>query len=229
MKHLVKIGLAATFVLAAALIYFALHADENPHNPLIPDTSASLKKDTSFYNKSVSKITDSVSVLSENEKQGLILMREEEKLAHDVFATLSEAWDIAIFINIHKSETSHMKAMHGLLKKYHIPDPVAGNQTGIFTNNSITGLYQTLIIQGKKSLVDALKAGAYVEESSISDLREYINSSDNEDIKKVYENLLQASYNHFRTFSKNLTFRDATYTPHRLSQMEIDEILDAGK
>jgi len=58
------------------------------------------------------------SQLSESEMQGLILMREEEKLARDVYTTLGEKWDLNIFINIAGSEQTHTDAVKYLLDRY---------------------------------------------------------------------------------------------------------------
>ena len=224
MKSLPKIGLIVAFVFVSAQMSFAMHADETFQNTSLPDTTGNSNVKGGCYNASISSIP--ASPLSEEEKQGLIFMREEEKLAYDVYSAMIEAWDIPIFSNISRSETSHMQLMLELLEKYQIPDPVADENLGAFTNKAFTDLYQALVKQGKNNLVDALRAGALIEETDIADLRERMKASDNEDINLVYENLLQASYRHLRAFSRNLEFREATYTPQRLSQKEIDEILN---
>ncbi|MDO9254293.1 MAG: DUF2202 domain-containing protein [Bacteroidales bacterium] len=224
MKSLLKIGFVAAFILAMAQLSCAIHADKSNQAVLLPDTTAGSGGKGGCSNYSVSNIP--ASPLSENEKQGLIFMREEEKLARDVYTAMIEFWDIPVFSNISRSETSHMEAILALLEKYQIPDPVTTDKPGVFTNPAFTSLYQTLVNQGKNNLVDALRAGALIEETDIADLRERMKASDNEDIKLVYENLLQASYRHLRAFSRNLEFREATYTPQRLSQKEIDEILN---
>jgi len=187
----------------------------------LPDTVSKTRGNCN--NMSVQDIP--ASPLSESEKQGLIFMREEEKLARDVYVAMAEIWDIPIFNNISRSESAHMEAVLSLLEKYEIPDPIADDKPGVFTNRSLADLYQNLVKQGNNSLIDALRAGAFVEETDIADLREHLKASDNEDIKLVYENLLQASYRHMRAFSKNLAFRDAVYEPERLSQEEIEEIV----
>jgi len=224
MKSFLKIGFVAAGILLFAQMSFAFRADETNQAAFLPDTTAGSGAKGGCSNFSISNIP--ASPLSENEKQALIFMREEEKLARDVYMAMSESWDIPIFSNISRSETSHMEAIFALLEKYQIPDPVTNDKPGVFTNPAFTSLYQTLVNQGKNNLVDALRAGALFEEIDIADLRERKNESDNEDIKLVYENLLQASYRHLRAFSRNLEFREATYTPQRLSQKEIDEILN---
>lgn len=224
MKSLPKIGFFVAILFASAQVSFAMHADKTFQNTILPDTTEKSEVKGGCYNISISSIP--ASPLSDNEKLGLIFMREEEKLARDVYMAMSECWDIPIFSNISRSETSHMQSMLDLLEKYQIPDPVMDEKPGAFTNKAFSDLYQTLVKQGKNNLVDALRAGALIEETDIADLRDRMKASDNEDIKLVYENLLQASYRHLRAFSRNLEFREATYTPQRLSQKEIDEILN---
>ncbi|MDK2464101.1 MAG: DUF2202 domain-containing protein, partial [Candidatus Korarchaeota archaeon] len=53
--------------------------------------------------------------LAEEEIQGLLYMREEEKLARDVYLTLYEKWGLPIFQNIARSEQTHMDAVKTLL------------------------------------------------------------------------------------------------------------------
>lgn len=196
---------------------------ETMNEPCLPDTSKAMQSKGSCNNIAANDIP--ASPLSEAEKQGLIFMREEEKLAHDVYIAMGEVWDIPIFNNISRSESAHMEAVLGLLNKYKITDPVGDMKPGKFTNPEFTKLYQTLVSQGNNSLIDALKAGAFVEETDIADLQERIKQSDNEDLKMVYGTLLQASHRHLRAYSRNLSFRDAPYVPQRLSQQEFDEIL----
>ncbi len=220
MKEILKTTVAAVIVIASLQTSYGSYTNESWRNAVLPDTIS--KTGGNCYNLSVKEIP--ASPLSENEKEGLIFMREEEKLARDVYVAMAEIWDIPIFHNISRSESAHMEAVLSLLEKYKIPDPVADDKPGVFTNKTLADLYQSLVKQGNNSLIEALKAGAYVEETDIADLREHLKASDNEDIKLVYENLLQASYRHLRAFSKNLAFREITYEPQRLSKKEFDEI-----
>jgi len=221
MKAKIKITLLFAFASVTLQLTFASHINKPGWAVLLPDTVSKTRGNCN--NMSVQDIP--ASPLSESEKQGLIFMREEEKLARDVYVAMAEIWDIPIFNNISRSESAHMEAVLSLLEKYEIPDPIADDKPGVFTNRSLADLYQNLVKQGNNSLIDALRAGAFVEETDIADLREHLKASDNEDIKLVYENLLQASYRHMRAFSKNLAFRDAVYEPERLSQEEIEEIV----
>ena len=53
--------------------------------------------------------------LSDIEVEGLLYMREEEKLARDVYLTLYDQWNINIFKNIAASEQTHTDAVKILL------------------------------------------------------------------------------------------------------------------
>ena len=68
--------------------------------------------------------------LTPGEIAGLTFMREEEKLARDVYLTLDDAWDLQVFANIARSEQTHMDAIGTLLTRYGIADPAAGNERG---------------------------------------------------------------------------------------------------
>ena len=223
MKTPKRVLLIISFALAISQAAFAKVPSELLNEPCVPDTSKSAQAQGRCTNVAVNDIP--ASPLSEAEKQGLIFMREEEKLAHDVYVKLGEVWDIPIFNNISRSESTHMEAVLGLIDKYKIPDPVTDMNSGKFTNAEFTKLYQTLVDQGNISMIEALKAGAFIEETDIADLRERMNQTDNEDLKMVYDNLLSASYRHLRAFSRNLAYREAPYAPQRLSKQEFDDIL----
>jgi hypothetical protein len=97
-----------------------------------------------------------------------------------------------------------MSAVAGLLERYGLPDPAADTAVGVFTNPELQALYDQLMEEGSKSLADALRVGALVEEVDIVDLEDYIEQTDNEDLILVYQNLLKGSYNHLRAFTSTL-------------------------
>ena len=109
--------------------------------------------------------------LTAEEQAGLIWMREEEKLAGDVYATLYDKWSTPVFTNIAAAEQTHTDAVKALLDRYAIADPSAGKAAGTFTNPDIQALYTTLISQGSTSRVAALAVGAVIEDLDIADLQ----------------------------------------------------------
>ena len=165
--------------------------------------------------------------LSEKEIEGLQFMREEEKLARDVYLVLYEQWSLLPFKNISKSEQVHMDAVLSLLNKYNLDDPAEGNDTGIFTNDELQKLYNQLIEQGFKSVVDALKVGALIEEVDIIDLQRLIDKEvDNEDIEFVLSNLKRASGFHLRAFVGHLKRYKIEYSPELLEEDIYKDIIN---
>ena len=144
------------------------------------------------------------SALSTAEEYWLKYMREVEKLARDVYLAQYDNWGAWVFSNISVSEQRHMDAIKNLLDRYGVADPVGGNGEGVFTDPDIQDLYDDLIFQASFSLVNALEVGVFIEETDIDDLYAALKSTKRRDIKKVYNNLLQASFNHLDAFNTNL-------------------------
>ncbi|MBT3817661.1 MAG: DUF2202 domain-containing protein [Candidatus Magasanikbacteria bacterium] len=170
-----------------------------------------------------------VELLSEEEKNGLIIMREEEKLAHDVYITLYDKWGVNVFRNIAGSEATHTESIRYLIERYNLVDPVSSEDVGVFTNNEFLELYNALVEKGNNSLVDAFMVGATIEDLDIKDLHEFTEQTNNQDILVVYENLIRGSRNHLRAFSKQINNSGETYTAQYLSQKEIDDILSSSQ
>ncbi len=165
--------------------------------------------------------------LNDIEKAGLILMREEEKLARDVYVTLGEKWNLPIFSNISRSEQMHTDAVKALLDRYEIEDPIKDNTTGIFTSPELSELYKNLVAKGSTSLMDALEVGATIEDLDIKDLNELLAKTDNKDIKVTYDFLNKGSRNHMRAFSRQIDNRGESYTPQYISSTEYENILSS--
>lgn len=163
--------------------------------------------------------------LSADEKASLIFMREEEKLARDVYLTFYEMYKMPIFKNIANSEQAHTNAIKYLLTKYSIPDPVVNYARGVFSNTELANLYNLLIEQGSASDIEALKVGALIEEIDILDIENALKNVDNNDIIFAYNNLKRGSINHLNAFVKNLSFRGYVYQPVKLSKEEYDSYI----
>ena len=140
--------------------------------------------------------------LSDDEISGLVFMREEEKLARDVYQVLFEKWGLTVFKNIAESEQRHMDAILYLLGKYDLTDPAIA--PGVFENNELQILYDELVAKGQLSVIDALEVGVLIEETDIEDIVFLLEQTDNKDITQVYTNLLNGSYNHLDAFESNL-------------------------
>lgn len=162
--------------------------------------------------------------LNQSEIDALLFMREEEKLARDVYLTLYEKWNLVIFNNIARSEQQHMDAVKVLLDQYNLEDPMLG-EIGEFENQVLQDLYDELILTGSKSVQDALKVGGAIEEIDILDLKESLADATNTDVIRVFESLLRGSNNHLRAFVNNYNRQAGeTYQPQYMPQVEFDEI-----
>ena len=167
--------------------------------------------------------------LSSVEKSGLIKMREEEKLARDVYRVLYQKWNHLTFAQIAKSEQQHMDILKVLLGKYNLADPITTEETGVFSDPELQELYHSLVAKGEKSMIDALQVGATIEDLDIKDLYEIFAQTDNQDIKTVYQNLAKGSRNHLRAFSYRLSLNNSSYTAQFLTASQVDDIISSTK
>ncbi|UCE84343.1 MAG: DUF2202 domain-containing protein [Deltaproteobacteria bacterium] len=162
--------------------------------------------------------------LSSTEAGTLTFMREEEKLARDVYLVMFACWGSKIFINIADSEQNHMDAIKTLLDKYGLPDPVY-QEIGVFNDSNLQELYEQLESQGEVSKLDALMVGALIEEIDIEDLQTAIDQTDRKDLQRVYRNLMNCSENHLRAFVSQIERLGVNYEVQHLPQEIVDEIL----
>lgn len=165
--------------------------------------------------------------LSDAELNNLKWMREEEKLARDVYLALYTKWRITVFNNIASSEQSHMDGLLLLLNKYGIPDP-ASPVTGVFNNPDLQALYYQLVENGNISIAKAYETGATIEDLDLLDLKNALLVNDNEDIRLVYESLMKGSRNHLRSFYKNLLNAGITYQAVYITQPELEAIINSA-
>jgi hypothetical protein len=165
--------------------------------------------------------------ISDAENNALVFMREEEKLARDVYTYLFDKWNVKVFSNISGSEQTHMNAILALMDNFQIDDPVGANQIGVFENTNLQQLHDDLIALGQADLVGAYKVGAAIEEIDILDLQKELDESiENENIRLVFENLMKGSRNHLRSFVSNLKRIGVDYAPQYMSQEAYDAIIN---
>ena len=164
-----------------------------------------------------------LSPLSENLKNDLAFMGNEERLAYDVYNKLYESYpELKQLQNIpQKSEIKHIEAVKGLIAKYEIdgktlsvtdvegttlsPDADLAMVAGKYDIQEIQDLYDMLIEKGESSASDALEVGCMVEVVDVDDLDRIIaESGDAPDALAVFNFLRDGSYNHYWAFDKGL-------------------------
>jgi hypothetical protein len=220
---------------ASALLLFGASCTDDPASvestTVGPTSSTEPVEPTSIpAPTSTSTWTDSASIsspLTDEEIAGLMWMREEEQLAHDVYVVLGDLWDLRIFDNISSAETTHIEAVSGLLDLYGLDDPAAGNDVGTFTDPALQRLYDQLVEDGSRSLEAALEVGALIEELDIVDLVARSAATDDPEISAVYANLERGSRNHLRAFVSQLDSRGITYIPTQLDPATFDAIVSS--
>lgn len=164
--------------------------------------------------------------LTADEAEDLTYMREEEKLARDIYLGFAELYAAEPFANVANSEQSHMDAMLRLLVKYGLPDPAAGMLIGEFVDPTLQALFIDLRAKGLASVLEALKVGGWIEEVDMVDLAEAIARATKPDLKQAYENLACGSRNHLRAFASNIAIATGVpYVAQYLPQEAVDAIL----
>jgi hypothetical protein len=137
--------------------------------------------------------------------KSLQYMVAEEKLAHDVYVTLGEAFSLRVFDNIARAELTHMEAVRDLLDTYNIVDPTVGDKLGVFDDPDLQALYNKLVKQGLESRTAALQVGVVIEKLDIADLKESLEENSAADVERVLNSLLRGSYRHLNAFERNLS------------------------
>ena len=163
---------------------------------------------------------------SAEEIADLQYMREEEKLARDVYLVLYEEWGAQVFSNIAAAEQTHTDAVADKIEKYGLLDPVVDDSIGAFVNSFLLEKFYELVAKGQFSELEALMVGAFIEELDIIDLQEAIDETDESDIIELYSNLMRGSRNHLRAFVELI--EEATgeeYTAQLLDQEVVDAIV----
>lgn len=179
---------------------------------------------TTFLTDSLPCIfNDSIS-LSDADLVALLKMKEEEKLARDVYATFNAKWGKQPFKHISKAEDTHLKAVVSLLKLYNLPDTIIA-EAGKFSDVKIQAFYDEMVLKGDSSLINALSISALIEEMDIADIKSILSSTTNTNLLIVLENLLSGSRNHLRAFDKQLNYLGIKYTPVYLTVEEYNKIV----
>lgn len=163
-------------------------------------------------------------VLSAEEADTLLWMREEEKLAHDVYLRLDEAWSLVVLERIAISEQRHFDALGGKIERYGLTDPALPD-VGAFSNLELQALYEELVTSGLESSTQALVIGATIEDLDILDLQQAIDETVQPDLQRTYGHLLEGSKHHLRAFVGALRALGLDYEPQFIDPLFFDAIV----
>lgn len=184
--------------------------------------------DTATETSSSDTMDSDDSRLTDIETDDLKYMREEEKLARDVYLTMDQNWgqQTQVFAKIALSEEDHTTTVDFLLEKFDVDDPVVNDTIGVFTNEELQALYDELVAKGKTSFINALYVGALIEEKDMRDILAAINQTDERPIILAYSNLLDGSKSHLRAFVSVIEDQGLTYEAQVLDSEEVELILE---
>ena len=192
-----------------------------------------------------------VTGLDATEASHLTFMREEEKLARDVYLTLANLYpDQQAFSQIGtRSEQTHTDTMRDKLDQFDLPDPNPNTNElpasiGVFTGEEwgwyFTEKFALLTTKGAVSELDALYVGALIEELDMYDIvicpqvmvdRGYaspcgLEYTDERSLQTAYSALVSGSESHLRAFVEQIeAFIGAgNYVAQYITQAEVDTI-----
>ncbi|MDJ0881877.1 MAG: DUF2202 domain-containing protein [Gammaproteobacteria bacterium] len=198
------------------------------------------------------KKTVKTGVLDATEASHLTFMREEEKLARDVYLSLAELYpDQPVFDNIATgSEQTHTDTLRDRLSQFNLPDPNPETNNlpsslGVFTGEEwgwyFTEKFEELTSKGAVSELEALYVGAFIEELDMRDIaicpeimieRGYpipcgLEYTDEEALQTAYRSLISGSESHLRAYVGQIeaVIGVGNYKAQYLSQTEVDTIL----
>ena len=190
-----------------------------------------------------------------NEETHLVFMREEEKLARDVYLTLADMYPgSSVFQNIAEtSEQTHTDTMKAKLDQYGVADPNPDTNNlpaaiGVFTGADygayFTEKFNILVNCPANSEHDAQYAGASIEEldmhdivlcpkaiveadNGVGDEECGLTYTDENPIINTYESLLAGSENHLRSYVGQIEaiIGAGNYVAQYLPQETVDAIL----
>ncbi len=165
--------------------------------------------------------------VNDQEKSDLIFLREEEKLAHDVYIYAFRKYNNSTFSNIANSEQSHTNSVLNLLTQRNISDPTADLKEGEFLNQDLQSIYNSLVATVDSSENHALIVGATIEDLDINDIHHFYSHTTNNEILLVYDKLTCGFRNHMRSFFKQLNTLGINYQPQFISVSEFNAIVNS--
>ena len=129
-------------------------------------------------------------------------LRQEEKLAHDLYVLADSLYGVQQFGNIAQAEVHHGQAINSLLAGYSMPDPTAGQAVGVFSDPQVQKIYNDLAARIRQSQDEAARVGILAEKTDIADLKKTIDSSPPAAVKSTLSHLVTASERHLQAFTR---------------------------
>ena len=144
---------------------------------------------------------ESTSVLTEEQKDMLFFIYQEEKMARDVYITFDRVYkNENTFRLMQIAEQRHLDCARKLCEFYGV-DTSSVDETvvGAFESPVLKTLYEAYTERGKNSLRDALEIAEFIEATDIN-MIEHASVGMPSDVVAVYEKLKRGNLNHLDIF-----------------------------
>ncbi len=128
-------------------------------------------------------------------------MREEEKLARDVYTKLAATSGNPCSRASRAASSAIWTPWAVVITRYGLTDPAKGEAAGQFQNQELQRLYTELVAKGSVSPAAAVEVGRSIERLDISDLNAREATSKHSDVRWVFQQLERGSNNHLRAFT----------------------------
>lgn len=205
------------------------------------------------YGKSAAVATAAVATgLDADEVSHLTFMREEEKLARDVYLTFSRMYPQQNVFSViaTESEQTHTDTIRDRLRQFDLVDPNPNTNDlpesiGVFTGSEwgryFDEKFEELTQAGSQNELAALYVGALIEELDMHDIADCpqvmvdagykdpcgLRYTDERSIINAYRSLIDGSENHLRAYVGQIeaVIGEGKYEAQYLTQGEVNAIL----
>jgi hypothetical protein len=165
-------------------------------------------------------------ILSVEAMEGLIFLRNGERLAKDIAHDFMDAYGSHPFFGQSEAERSHGRAVSQLLARYALHDLVDDQRPGEYSDPFWQSEYDFYREQGALGYIDALLVSLEIQEAAVVDLRYWSELSESDVVVvEVLRALLMATRNHLRILNNELESVGFEYTPVYFSEAEYDQIV----
>lgn len=154
----------------------------------------------------------------------VVWMYDQEKLARDLNLKFSQRWGERIFANIAESEQRHMDELAVMIVHYDLSALIETDEIGVFGDDRHSEAFSELSSRGEQSLLEALRATAYLEEWDIKELNGDIESIAEQPLLDTFSRVLAGASNHLRVFVAKMSGLGYTYQAQMLTQSDVDLI-----
>jgi len=142
-----------------------------------------------------------LTILSEDQKDMLFFIYQREKVARDVYDTLSKIYkDENTFALMRFAEQRHLNCTRELCDLYGVEtSSINEDVVGEFESAVLQTLYDECALKGGQSLLDAFEVGEFLESTDIEDL-ELASIGMPSDVVNVYDRLKERNIGHLGVF-----------------------------